>query len=1290
MNPPFGPVAKEKRRHARKPTRQAAQLHFSDGTALPVVIQDYCQAGLYAALAAVRTPEAAIPALVGAPVTVAFSSGVQGGGAHLYRLEGWVARIAPNGVGIFVPSLPAVALEALHRASVRLSEPDAAQPDPRQALALHQECTSLFRRFLDDVMQEFFLQALERLAQAGQEQASFLERTRYDYGAQELLQARARIEEDFFNAVRNRLQSIGPLAQHDREAAVSRGSLSLVEEAEFEDWLNLSAVIRQIELDISPQLGEFEQRYSRLVGRPIDRKNNPFGPEAIGRAFQGAIQGLDFTNPMRAVLYKALGRAVSSHAPALYRQLNQVLAMLQPLQASLPRTRPESPSATAAEGEGAKPDLVEIAETLNQLYREGQAGLASTQESAGYSLDRILATLGRSPGVRTVSPAEPAAGDMQQASSAPGVLQMVDSLRQTRRRLAADEAMPRPSAAADDTGYVVSLSELLATLDKLPLSAVPKPGGGADTPTLVEQIDARIVSGEGGTKRLAPAHRQILDTASQLFGQARADFVPNSEVDSLIKRLERPLLKLALRDTRFPATPDHPARQVLNLIEQFAVAADDTGKFFDTKLQRFLYLLVDRVCNRAEEDPGVYDMVRDSLAKVLLPILQTRRGRIARMQEASEGRERIRMARARVNEALEARLGGREVAGWVLRLLDAGWRQYLVLLEMREGRSGAAWNDALAVLDRLLAAPLSGDAATALLGEIERGLATVNVDADLLAAFMDDLGARLAAPAADSARIVVPPGRLAARQGESPAQARLADRLRLGDWWSFDLEDGAVPMQLIWMSRPSYSCTFANRSATRRLDYTLDELSRQIRDGRARPARDLDLPLLDRSEQALFDASFRELAHEALHDALTGLPNRKGFMQRLQQQPAPADAGRVHMVGVIEFDQIRLIQNACGEQAMEHLIRSLAERLRALSGSQVLVAAFRDDTFALMLPDCSRPNGAARIELLLDQVRDFPFTHGAHSYRIGFHLGLAEFDPDRHAATEAVRRADAACLTAKSLGRNRIQVYEHDAVRLQQLESLMGWAGRIDRYLKGEGLFLRCQKVVPTGSGTSRKPYCEILLGVDDGAGGAVPPDQFIPAVEHLQRAHELDIWVIGAVFDWIRDNRPVFDAVGEVAINLSAHSLGSPELAGFLKTRLALGDVPADKLMFEITETAAIQSYGAAQEFIRDIRRYGCRFSLDDFGSGFTSYSHLRNLHADTLKIDGSFVRDMLQNPADYAMVKSMNDIAHSLGMTTVAEYVESPELIEALAAMGVDYVQGFAVHRPCRMDELARSLAP
>ena len=1276
MNHPLGPDGKEKRRYVRKPTRQAAQIRFSDGTALAVEIRDYCQAGVFAALPAERTPEAAIPALVGAPVTVGFSEG-QGAGVRRYQLEGWIARVAPSGVGVFVPSLPPAALDALHRASVRLATPDAAQPSPPQVHALHQECTGLFRTFLNAVMQEFFLQAMERLAQAGQDEPSFLERTRYEYGAQELMQARSRIEEDFFNAVRERIQHVGPLAEHN-PAAGTRSGLSLVDEAEFEDWLNLSAVIRQIELDIAPQLGEFEQRYSRLIGRPVDRKSNPFGPEALGRTFQGAIQGLDFTNPMRTVLYKALGVAVSAHAPALYRQLNQVLAALQPLPTA---ARKEEPQPAPTPAGAPKPDLAEIAETLNRLYREGQSVQPASLENAEYSLDRIMATLDSPPrGRARADAAAPAV-----ATPPAEVLQMVDRLREARRTLDGGAA-----AAASGTGEAASapeanLRELFAALEHLPLHHAPLPAGEA---TLTGQLDARIVSAEGEARRLAPAHRRILETTAQLFGQARAHFVPNSEVESLVKRLERPLLKLALRDTRFPATPDHPARQVLNLIEQFAVAADDQGKFFDAKLQRFLYLLIDRVCSRAEEDPGVYDLVRDSLAKVLLPILQTRRARVARLQEASEGRERVRTARARVNAALEARLAGHEVPALVLRLLDAGWRQHLVLLEMREGEQSPAWQDGVSVLDRLLAqlsAPAGGEVPAALLGDIERGLAQVNVDAELLALFLETLGAHLAAPAAEAARIFVPPGRLAAAHRDASSHARLADRLHLGDWWDIGAAGEAVPMQLIWMSRPPYSCTFANRSATRKLDFTLEELSQQIRSGRAKPGKDLDAPLLDRSEHALFDDSYRELAHQALHDPLTGLPNRKGFLQRLLQQSAPADEGKTHVVGILEFDQFRLIQNVCGEQAMERLVRGLANRIRTLVGAGAILAAFRDDTFALMLPDCSRIEGCAKVKTLLDQVKDFPFTHGAHSYRIGFNLGLAEYDPGRHAAAEAVRRADSACLSAKSLGRNQVQVYEQETAGLQNLESLMGWAGRIDRYLKGDGLFLRCQKVVPTGSAATHRPYCEILLGVDDGAGGVVPPEQFIPAVEHLQRAHELDIWVIGQVFEWIRGHRLQFDAVGGVAINLSARSLSNPELAGFLKTQLALGDVPADKLMFEITETAAIASYGAAQEFIRDIRRHGCKFSLDDFGSGFTSYSHLKNLRTDALKIDGSFVRDMLQNPADHAMVKSMNDIAHSLGLTTVAEYVESPELIAALKAIGVDYVQGYAVHRPCRLDALA-----
>jgi diguanylate cyclase (GGDEF)-like protein len=1304
---------KEQRRHARLATSQTAQIRFGEDEAILAEIRDYCQTGLYVAFPDAHTPDAAIPALVGDPVQVAFAVGASG----TFRCKGRVAHVSPGGVGVFTAALPEGLVQVLRAASGRLAQPGSNRGgstlSPQQAQALQLECTSQFRSFLDAVMQDFFKLAVERLGEAGQDEPSFLERSRYVYGIQELSQRRSRIEEVFFNVVRDRIQYVGPSPEDAMDEAAAN-KLSLVDEAEFEDWLSLSAVIKQIESGIASPLAEFEQRYSRLIGMPVDRKNNPLGPEMIGHAFQDAIQVLDFSNPMRTVLYKTLGQAVSNQGVALYQQLNQTLVSVQPV--SPPesgryqaKSKPAAAAEQVVESDGAKPDLAEIADTLNALYKQDQSATTHTPESVEYSLDRILATLNQTQR-RTTSDAAVATAARSgrqagvsmghSAAARPEFLQMVSRLQQTARQITGrDASVPSAASAAGGPGAAlpaVSLRELQLALDSLPL--VNQAAGGMSS-SLADQIDAYIASSGGGARQIEPNQRRILDTTSDLFARARADFVPSSDVELLVKRLERPLLKLALEDTSFPNLPDHPARQVLNLIEQFAVAADDKGKFFDAKLQRFLYLLVDRVCSRADEDPGIFEVVRDSLEKVLLPILQIRRTRVARLQEASEGRECIRSARIRVNAALEQRLAGREVPAMLLRLLDAGWRQYLVLLEMRQGAQGEVWDAGLAVLDRLFAwfvpadvdASRAPEAAQALLSEIERTLATVNVDANLLAAFMDELGDRMAEATSDDdaapAMVLVPPGRLAPQQGEGddlPAHRRLAARLRAGDWWDFTQDGSKVPMQLIWVSQPPLSCAFANRSATSKTDLTLAELSRRMHRELVTPGKDLDMPLFERSEQALFDETYQRMVHQVMHDPVTGLLNRKGFMHHLNQLAMPDQVGSSHAIGIIEFDQFRVIYNTCGVEAVENLSRSLANEVRAHVGPDAALATFRDDTFVVLLTNCSREDGCLAVDNMIKHVKDYHFEHGEHSYSIGFNIGLTEYAPARFNAVEAIRHADSACITAKSIGRNRMQIYEQSSPQLQSQESLMDWAGRIDSFFKGDGLYLRCQRVMPIDADTTRQPYYEILLGIDSESGQEVQPMHFVPAVESLQRSHELDIWVLQKVFDWIRANSAGFEAVAGFAINLSANSLSNPEVMTFLQQALSGGDIPTHKIAFEITETAAIESYGAAQDFIREIRHFGCKFSLDDFGSGFTSYAHLKNLRPDTLKIDGSFVKDMLINPDDYAMVKSMNDIGHSLGLITVAEYVESPLILNALRELGVDYAQGYAIHKPCRIDEL------
>ena len=233
------------------------------------------------------------------------------------------------------------------------------------------------------------------------------------------------------------------------------------------------------------------------------------------------------------------------------------------------------------------------------------------------------------------------------------------------------------------------------------------------------------------------------------------------------------------------------------------------------------------------------------------------------------------------------------------------------------------------------------------------------------------------------------------------------------------------------------------------------------------------------------------------------------------------------------------------------------------------------------------------------------------------------------------------------------------------------------------GLFLRCQKIEPLRE-PEAAPYYEILLGVLDKEGTQLNPQPFVLAAERWKRAHELDIWVFSSVFDWIRQNRADFDRTGGFSINLSAQSLSNGGLLDALHQELSAGDLPCDKIAFEITETATLHSQSVAQDFMRQIQRYGCHFSLDDFGSGNASFGYLRSLRTDTLKIDGAYIKDMVEDPELQVMVKSMNEIGHSLGMKTVAEFVSSQEILAMIKEFGLDYAQGYAIEKPVRINEL------
>lgn len=1238
-NPSTG--SNERRRHTRRATRCSARVRIGNAEAINAEIQEYSDTGLYLVFSEHLLTEGAAASLAGSVVHLEFSSSPEGA-THDIKMDCQVVHASQTGIGVHAGDMPDSALLALHSAG---GKPALAQnrshavPSPHQAKAMRQACADRFGAFLESVVSDVFEQSAAHLSRLAEDTVDVFERAAYSSAVETLAAGRTAARESIVAGSLRRIDLFG--TELEQVARVNRGSgLALMNDDDVDELLALTTVIASVESEIVPLLNEFELRYGRLVQTAVTRKNNPFGLEAICHAFRDVLRGLKISDVVRPVLHRFLQHTLSERCPDLFSQLNRELTSLR-TRAPHNVGRSQTGSLSVAPSTANSPQIdgeTRLAEALTTLYERVPS---VAQESA------------------------PTSGRLRERE---------------------DHSLPE-----------ASLAELVAAIDRLP--AASRTESGSALSSVVDEISARLVNERDGARmRLVPAFRQILETTSNLVDRAKADLVPSSAVESMIKRPERTLLKIAVRDPSFLTVADHPARQVVNLIEQYSMAADDSGRFFDDKLHRNLGTLVDRVCTLADHDPKVFDGVRSSLEQDLVLIRQARRVRVEQLQEIFEGRERIRAARTLVVQILEQRLSDQRVPRAVLRLLDAGLRHYLVLLAVREAPDGKEWKAILGLLDRLLAlvgrashdaSSVDTDNSTALLNDIERCLTTVVVDSRQMSELMTSLSALLGGDreAGSGYRdlVAVPAFKSTTGPLRDEAEASVVQSLRTGEWWSIIGERGPVPMQLIWLNPSRADCAFTNRSATTKVELSTTELAKRIQDGRATRGDDLDLPMLDRSEYSMFDEAYQRLASQAIHDPLTGLFNRKGFLQRLGQLPLTASANSVHAVCVVEFDQFRMIANACGTDAVEQLARDLGDKVRKHLGEKVTVASLRDDTVALLLQAVERDSVTGIVDQLVNALKDHHFQHERQRYSLGMNVGVTEYVPLSTSATESLRRADAACVAAKQRGRNTVQVYELTSPELQSQELMSDLAGRFDSLLAGNGLYLRCQMVMPIGNDTAMLPYYEILLGIEDNSASAPTATQdLIATMERLGRSHEVDIWVIEQTFQWIRRNPESFAVIGGLSINLSAGSLDNADVMDFLKCALSTGDIQAEKLIFEITETATIRSYAAAQDFIREIRRYGCRFSLDDFGSGFTSYAHLKNLHTDILKIDGSFITDLVDNANDAAMVKSMNEIGHALGMHTVAEWVESPAILSKLMELGVDYAQGYAVHVPCRLDEI------
>ena len=430
----------------------------------------------------------------------------------------------------------------------------------------------------------------------------------------------------------------------------------------------------------------------------------------------------------------------------------------------------------------------------------------------------------------------------------------------------------------------------------------------------------------------------------------------------------------------------------------------------------------------------------------------------------------------------------------------------------------------------------------------------------------------------------------------------------------------------------------------------------------------------------------KKISHQAAHDALTGLVNRWEFDRRLHRLLTGLDSNSEHVLCYLDVDQFKIVNDISGHIVGDGVLKQLANVLAKCVRERDTLARLGGDEFAILMEHCTLEQATRVAEKARDAIRNYLFQFDKRKFDITVSIGVVDISQLGSNYSDVLSAADAACYAAKERGGDSVYIYQHDDADIERRHGDMKWTNRINHALNNDRFILYAQTIVPVIESEREDKRYEILIRMIDQEGELVLPGHFLPAAEKYNLMQKIDRWVIETLFSWLAHDseqpgrKPIF------SINLSGNSLGNNELLSYLLDQFSHRIDPR-QICFEITETLAVENYFQANDFIARLRKLGCQFAIDDFGSGVCSFAYLIELEFDYVKIDGIFIRDICENPIKKAVVKSINEIGHVMGKKTVAEYVESDPIRQVIEEIGVDYAQGYAIGCPQPLSEISSS---
>ncbi len=1204
--------------------------------------------------------------------------------------------------------------------------------DAKRIIAeLRKELTSV----IPEMARRIFKYLDDELLDMAKDAKSNAEQSEYFASMSALEKSKKDVAQGFANDVLNQideprdLQSIldaRKQAEEERKAqSAKRVKLSLVNTEDFEDWLAVANLITRSERMYEGAQTQLLHDMGMIVDSWGHAEANPLCTSVIVRALDDAFSKVDLTKEIREKFYDGLESKVLPQFRGLYNNATKLLdeSGLFPEMDDdyVSPSSADGGGATATEEEPSDQAVEELVEDEEEEFEElidlndEEPVEAEDDDDNDFDVEDEDEIEAEQPPVaqerqprssrrrssrsrrRDSGVAQTTGGQAPRKKRADDVGEAIKNIYQSVRDLIGAKDGIEPAYEEDDEFF--EEGEIVDLLGALEGEVAEYTGGRMPVRERFMETASMM-----GSRQVSPQTLQQMEVVENLVDTIEEDEMLAPSAKDWIRQLELTLNRVATTSDNFLSEQNpHPSIKLVNELARLGGTEGGAAK-------RVVDEVIHDVNENFDEDPQVFDRALERIEPIVERQNRAFTGNVQRTVKASEGQQTLVNAQRAVVTEMDSRYAGREIPEVLYKLLMPGWRNLLVNTHLREGQDSATWRKHVRAMDQVFQ-HLDPDADPSasphylppeeLIQHIEESLSSISyepgqriplinslrqvVNGDLKAEDMPTvpLGQQTIAENlgfADVSKVEDTREKIREENESDHRWRRSFDRAQLlhtGAWVEF-LKIGEDPDVAIvaWTNDEATRFVFVNRRGVKTHDLTVEEFALMMMQGSVRILEESDIPITERASHRMLQKMHNQLTHQATHDALTGLMNRKEYERQLELaiQQAKRKEGLI-LCAYLDLDQFKVINNTGGHAAGDQLLVQLARLLEdVLEDADAYIARLSGDEFGILVSDCERERGMQMLKQVAEAVKAVRFDWEGQTFSLTTSCGVYFASALTESAAKAMSSADSACIVAKEGGRDRIHEFLEDDEEMVRRRGVMEFVSHIDKALDEDRFELNVQMIKPIDPAVDDIHY-EILLTVLDENDNPMPPQDFIIAAEKFNRMASLDRWVIRNAFKFIASNILKLDHLGAFSINISGNSLTDEGFMDFVLKQFDETGLPTSKITFEITETAAIGSMEDVIEFMEQMKLVGLKFSLDDFGTGLSSYSYLKSLPVDYLKIDGVFIRDIKNNPSDYAVVKSINEVGQFMGKKTIAEFVEDEEIVEILREIGVDYAQGWGI---------------